>query len=83
MNDNILYHARSTAAKTAPRQAIMPDRSLTYSRAGAPPVPAQPACFHRLDEILSALRSMTSADLDRAAAQVSVPFVQIPAAPRT
>ena len=34
----------------APRQAIMPDRSLTCSRAGSPPVPAQPAWFHRLDE---------------------------------
>ena len=61
----------------------MPDRSLTYSRAGDPPVPAQPACFHRLDEILSALRSIESTRLDRAAAQVSVPFVQIRAAPRT
>ena len=46
-------------------------------------MPSQPAWFHRLDEILSALRSMTSPHLDRAAAQVSVPFVQIPAAPRT
>ena len=32
-------------------------------------MPAQPAWFHRLDEILSALRSMTSADLDRAAVE--------------
>ena len=32
-------------------------------------MPAQPDCFHRLDEILSALRSMTSAHLDRAAAE--------------
>ena len=48
---------------------MMPDRSLTYSRAGAPPVPAQPAWFHRLDEILSALRSMTSTHLDRAAVE--------------
>ena len=61
----------------------MPDRSLTCSRAEDPPVPAQPAWFQRLDEILSALRSMTSPHLDRQAAQVSVPFVQIPAAPRT
>ena len=30
---------KETAAKTAPRQAIMPDRSLTYSRGGASPVP--------------------------------------------
>ena len=43
-------------------------------------MPAQPAWFHRLDEILGALRSMTSTHLDRAAAQVSVPFVQIRAA---
>ena len=57
MNDNILYHTRSTPPPAAPRQAIMPDRSLTYSRVGAPPVPAQPAWFHRLDEILSALRN--------------------------
>ena len=34
MNDNILYHALATSAPAAPRQAIMPDRSLTYSRAG-------------------------------------------------
>ena len=46
-------------------------------------MPAQPAWFHRLEEILSAPRSMTSTHLDRAAAQVSVPFVQIRAAPRT
>ena len=32
-------------------------------------MPAQPACFHRLDEILSALRSMTSPHLDRAAVE--------------
>ena len=47
----------------------MPDRSLTYSRRGASPVPAQPAWFHRLDEVLSALRSMTSTHLDRAAVE--------------
>ena len=28
-------------------------------------MPSQPACFHRLDEILGALRSMTSPHLDR------------------
>ena len=39
-------------------KAIVPDRSLTYSRAGASPMPSQPAWFHRLDEILSALRSI-------------------------
>ena len=32
-------------------------------------MPAQPACFHRLDEILGALRSMTSTRLDRAAVE--------------
>ena len=32
-------------------------------------MPAQPACFHRLDEILSDLRSMTSTHLDRAAVE--------------
>ena len=46
-------------------------------------MPAQPACFHRLDEILGALRAMTSTRLDRLATQVSVPFVQIREAPRT
>ena len=49
VNDNILYHARSTPAPAAPRRAIMPDRSLTYSKVGAPPVPAQPAWFHRFE----------------------------------
>ena len=32
-------------------------------------MPSQPACFHRLDEILGALRSMTSTQLDRAAVE--------------
>ena len=32
-------------------------------------MPSQPACFHRLDEILGTLRSMTSAHLDRAAVE--------------
>ena len=32
-------------------------------------MPAQPAWFHRLDEILSALRSMTSTHIDRAAVE--------------
>ena len=32
-------------------------------------MPAQPACFHRLDEILGTLRSMTSTHLDRAAVE--------------
>ena len=32
-------------------------------------MPAQPAWFHRLDEILGALRSMTSTHLDRAAVE--------------
>ena len=47
----------------------MPDRSLTYSRVGASPVPAQLAWFQRLEEILSALRAMTSSHLDRAAVE--------------
>ena len=42
---------------------------------------AQPACFQRLDEILSALRSMTSTRLDRAAVEklfrVCQPGVQL------
>ena len=45
----------------------MPDRSLTCSRAGVPPCPPKPAWFHRLEEILGALRSMTSTHLDRSA----------------
>ena len=32
-------------------------------------MPAQPAWFHRLDEILGALRSMTSTHLDRRAVE--------------
>ncbi len=32
-------------------------------------MPAQPACFHRLDEILTSLRAMTSPHLDRAAVE--------------
>ena len=32
-------------------------------------MPAQPAWFHRLDEIFNALRSMTSTHLDRAAVE--------------
>ena len=32
-------------------------------------MPAQPAWFHRLDEILADLRSMTSTHLDRAAVE--------------
>ena len=32
-------------------------------------MPSQPAWFHRLDEILTALRSMTSTHLDRAAVE--------------
>ena len=32
-------------------------------------MPSQPAWFHRLDEILSALRSMTSTHIDRAAVE--------------
>ena len=41
----------------------MPDRSLTCSRAGASPIPSQPAWFHRLDEILTTLRSIESTRL--------------------
>ena len=35
---------------------------------------AQPAWFHRLDEILGALRSMTSTHLDRAVPSLHPPF---------
>ena len=34
-------------------------------------MPSQPACFHRLDEILGTLRSIESTRLDRLAAQVA------------
>ena len=37
-------------------------------------MPSQPAWFHRLDEILSALRSMTSTRLDRAVPSLHLPF---------
>ena len=47
----------------------MPDRTLTCSRAGTPPRPAQPAWFHRLDEILTRLRAMKSTHLDRLAVE--------------
>ena len=43
-------------------------------------MPAQPACFHRLDEILADLRSMTSTHLDRARRQLAAHHVRIPAA---
>ena len=43
-------------------------------------MPAQPACFHRLEEILGALRSMTSTHLDRARRQLAAQHVRIPAA---
>ena len=43
-------------------------------------MPSQPACFHRLDEILGALRSMTSTHLDRAAVEK---LFRVPPAPRT
>ena len=35
-HDKGYYHALVTAAKTTPRQAIVPDRSLTYSRRSSP-----------------------------------------------
>ena len=41
-------------------------------------MPAQPACFHRLDEILSALRSMTSTQLDRLAVEKTLPCAPAP-----
>ena len=41
-------------------------------------MPAQPAWFHRLDEILSALRSMTSTHLDRARRQLAAQHVRTP-----
>ena len=43
-------------------------------------MPAQPAWFHRLDEILTALRSMTSTRLDLARRQLTAQHVRIPAA---
>ena len=45
-------------------------------------MPAQPAWFHRLDEILSALRSMTSTHLDRAAVEKLFRFRQEASRPR-
>ena len=43
-------------------------------------MPSQPAWFHRLDEILTALRSMTSTHLDLARRQLAAQHVRIPAA---
>src|ERR1019366_2181615 len=48
---------------------IVPDHVLTYSRTGDPPMPAQPAWFHRLDGILSELRSLETEYLDRQAVE--------------
>ena len=42
----------------APRQAIMPDRSLTCSRWKESGMPSQPVWFQRLDEILALLRGL-------------------------
>ena len=42
-------------------------------------MPSQPACFHRLDEILADLRAMTSTRLDRLAVE-KLFRVRIPAA---
>ena len=47
----------------------MPDRSLTYTKREVFQMPAQPAWFHRLDEILETLRAMECSHLDRLAVQ--------------
>ena len=53
----------------APENAIMPDRSLTCSRAGDPPCPPNQLGFIGLTKSSVALRSMTSTHLDRAAVE--------------
>ena len=55
----------------APRQAIMPDRSLTCSRAGGSKIPSQPVFFQRLDEILEALGEIDSSHLDRHSSRIA------------
>ena len=47
----------------------MPDRALTYTKSSDPPMPAQPAWFHRLDEIVTDLRALETSHLDRLAVQ--------------
>ena len=49
----------------------MPDRSLTYSRAGGPKIPSQPVFFQRLDEILEALGEIDSSHLDRHSSRIA------------
>ena len=55
----------------APRQAIMPDRSLTCSRAGGSKIPSQPVFFQRLDEILEALGEIDSSHLDHHSSRIA------------
>ena len=47
----------------------MPDHSLTSSRIGPSPIPAQPSWFHPLPELLEVLRSMDATHLDRQAVE--------------
>ena len=71
MNDNILYHASSTPSPAAPRQAIMPDRSLTCSRAGVPPCPPNQPGFSDLTKSSALLRSIEAGPTDTLAVTVS------------
>ena len=47
----------------------MPDRSLTYTKYGECRLPSQPTWFHRLEEILSTLRTLEASHLDRHAVE--------------
>lgn len=49
--------------------AIVPDRSLSYTKYQRSSMPSQPAWFHRLDQILSELRSLEMEYLDRHAVE--------------
>jgi len=66
--------ARIAAPAKEGLPAPVPDRSLTYTERGVFQMPAQPAWFHRLDEILETLQGMESTHLDRTLAAPAKPF---------
>ncbi len=56
-------------ALTFQKYTIVPDHVLTHTMVCSYHMPAQPAWFHRLDEIMEQLRGMTTSHLDRQAVQ--------------
>ena len=70
MIKDIIIHDQASLPPL-PRQAIMPDRSLTCSRAGGSTIPSQPVFFQRLDEILEALGEIDSSHLDRHSSRIA------------